>query len=924
MFRINFNKSVLTLALLAVLAACSEKAPDPAKLLTDGRAALEKNDLKTAIIHLKNLASLEPNNGEARLLLARAYRSQNDIISAKKEYERAFDLGYRRDEIANSLAETMLEAGERKQLIDRFNGYRINDPGKQAELQAHVARARLADGDVQKAKADFDAVLAVSPDLVIAKIGRARVLAAEGKNDEALVVADELLAKNPNEFFALTLKADVYLTTGNVMGSLANLEKAVAAKPEDYTARVNLVALYNKLGKTTEADAELAKIKAKSGMTHAVAFLEAQQLYRKGNLPAAQEAIRLALKFAPDAPPYVILASLIESGLGNAEAADKHLNTIIGKVKDKDYARMLQAQAALKANKGAQALDQLKPVLEAGSKNPLLYQMAGEAAAMNNDMARAKDYYEKAASLGSKSTELSTKLAVIKLNGNNSDGINDLESISRNDGNNQYADTMLALTHLSKRQWDQALAAIAQMEKKQAENPIIPNLKAAAYMGKQDPVNARAALEKGMAKQPESVAILQNIARMDIAEKKFDVAASRFDALLKKDPNHFHALLALAEVRAASGASEKEVTDLFERAAKANSKAVEVPLANAAYYIKNHNTAKAITVLKDAAQKMPDDGAIAERLGLLFMQSQAYADASAQFGRLAKMQPNNVNNLLRLADSYVGNKNEAGAMQTLNRILEIKPDSLDAKVMFAKLAQRSGNTKEAENIAKDLQKTMPKSNVGFMLAGELNSLSKNSDQALAEYKKGYEVTGDAVFVGRIHSVYLASKKDAEADAFAKEQLSKHKNHPSIQLAFAENTMAAGKNDQAIAYYQAVLGTTPNNVIALNNLAWLQAQAKDPKAVAAAEKAMTLLPKDARILDTAGVVYTMAGQHDKAIKVLQDATLLQSGNAEYKLHLAQAYVAAGQKDKAKQALAGAENMSSTPKVNDEIRVLLRNL
>jgi len=75
---------------------------------------------------------------------------------------------------------------------------------------------------------------------------------------------------------------------------------------------------------------------------------------------------------------------------------------------------------------------------------------------------------------------------------------------------------------------------------------------------------------------------------------------------------------------------------------------------------------------------------------------------------------------------------------------------------------------------------------------------------------------------------------------------------------AEQALRAGDLKTAVAQYQVVVSQQPNNIGALNNLAWAGGQLGDPKAMSYAERALKLAPDSPPVLDTAGVLLVTAG------------------------------------------------------------------
>lgn len=95
--------------------------------------------------------------------------------------------------------------------------------------------------------------------------------------------------------------------------------------------------------------------------------------------------------------------------------------------------------------------------------------------------------------------------------------------------------------------------------------------------------------------------------------------------------------------------------------------------------------------------------------------------------------------------------------------------------------------------------------------------------------------------------------------------------------------------------------SPDNPMVLNNLAWAANQVKDPKALEYAERALSLAPDNAAILDTLGVIQIDHGQADKGLANLQRAVSLAPDLAQLRLSLARSYAKLGRKDDARKEL-----------------------
>ena len=133
-----------------------------------------------------------------------------------------------------------------------------------------------------------------------------------------------------------------------------------------------------------------------------------------------------------------------------------------------------------------------------------------------------------------------------------------------------------------------------------------------------------------------------------------------------------------------------------------------------------------------------------------------------------------------------------------------------------------------------------------------------------------------------------------------------------QLELASLDEQARDYDSAIAGYRAILQREPNNIIALNNLAYALAVHRNAPAEAhgIAKRAATLAPGAALILDTLAWIEHLLGNAVEAERLLAQAVKGEPENAEIRLHLVAVHLAAGRKPEAEAELKAALALDAT--------------
>ena len=125
----------------------------------------------------------------------------------------------------------------------------------------------------------------------------------------------------------------------------------------------------------------------------------------------------------------------------------------------------------------------------------------------------------------------------------------------------------------------------------------------------------------------------------------------------------------------------------------------------------------------------------------------------------------------------------------------------------------------------------------------------------------------------------------------------------------------GRDAESATLYQRLLELEPENIIAINNLAWImcEVQGKHQQALELAQRGLKIVPNYCDLIDTRGVIYYRLGEFDKAIHDFNECIELYPGvtsaSIGTRFYLARALAKHGQKDKAIQYLKEALELNS---------------
>ena len=916
---------VLAAASTLLLQACSNESSE--ELIASARTYEAKGEHKAAIIQLKNALQQKPADGEARLLLGRASLQVGDPVGAQRELRKALEYGQSPDVVSPLLARAMLEQGEASKLVAEFGDRKLAVPDAEAALRATVGQAQLQLGKLSDAAASFNAAAALKPNYPPAQLGIARLMAADNKMDDADRLIDAVVAAHPKAAEAYALQADVRFSRGDLAGAKTSLEQAVAADGSFLPARYALVQFLIHERQFDAAAVQLDAARPLRSGDLRTQYFDAVIALGKNDVVKARDATQQVLKRAPEHVPSLVLAGAVELQAGQAATAEGYLRKAVALAPEHAGARRMLVRTYLGAHQPAKALESIQPLLAAGTRSdPQLLLLAGETYLANGELKQASVYYAAATDSKPQESLARTRLGQIALAKGDADaGIRELEAALALDDAPMQADMALIVGHAKRNDLNRALQAANAFAKKYPTNPLSQQLLGSVHAARKDLVAARVAFTKAVELSPTYLPAVINLARLDIAEKKPADARKRLDALVAKDPKNEQALLALTDIMGRTGAAPAEIVATLQRAITANPQSVPARLALISFYLRAKDSAAGLSTAQDAAAALRNDPRI---LGALAQAQEAAGETNQAIdtlNRWATLEPGSAAPLVRLAAMSAKRQDYPKTVDLLRKAQKLAPDDLGIARDLVVGYLIGGKPDEAIKEAKRLQSTRPQIAAGFALEGDVHTATQSWAQAERAYRDALKVEPASEGLSlKLHATLSRSGKAAEADALAKKWLAEHPKDATFRIYLAERALGEKNLRSAVALYQAVITLQPDNVVALNNLAWSAGQLGDPKAISYAERAVRLAPENAAALDTLGTLLVSKGDASKGVEYLKKATDLAPKRHDIRLNYAKGLVKAGRTEDARKELTALQAVTDEFPGKAEIPTLLKQL
>jgi tetratricopeptide (TPR) repeat protein len=500
-------------------------------------------------------------------------------------------------------------------------------------------------------------------------------------------------------------------------------------------------------------------------------------------------------------------------------------------------------------------------------------------------------------------------------------------------------DAKLALIALHKNQGTMDLAE-ALLEQYVSENPEHTGLKlelARHYMaaGHKDKANTTLSQVIELADTSEDGLTARTLkASTLIKEQAHAEASALLEEVLEVDPKFKDALLIRAGLALVTDDADKGIADL-RTLLREDPSYVKAHRLKARAHLKKGEIELAKQSLEDAIKIRPEEAATNFELVQLLINTQELDDAVEVLQKMRRFIPNDIkvlqalalvqeklkhwNEVGKVAETLVTkhpenplgyyyrgvshlNRNMAAAsIEDFEKVLEIKPNSIEALVGLAKSLFAMKKPDDALQRIEKVVATNPEHFAALNLKGEVHLSQKQWDLAEEAFDKARSLRPQwPVPYRNLVKLNILKGNQASVPGLLKEGFEKT-GDPVLGVDLANHYSRAGRNQDAVKIYEGILDKYPKHLLASNNLAMLLLKGETDQG--GLDKALQLvdgfeLSDNPVILDTLGWVHIKRGEIDKALPVLQRASRKGTGLPDIDYHLGIAYYQKGQMESAK--------------------------
>ncbi|HUA67817.1 MAG TPA: tetratricopeptide repeat protein [Candidatus Saccharimonadales bacterium] len=391
-------------------------------------------------------------------------------------------------------------------------------------------------------------------------------------------------------------------------------------------------------------------------------------------------------------------------------------------------------------------------------------------------------------------------------------------------------------------------------------------------------------LERMAAAFSQAPSVRYQLAQAYLAGRQTDKAVDSLNQALTLNPNYADAILLLAEIQIRSGNTAPAIVSLTHLIQQ-QPQIVQARLLLAEAYRAQGALDGAIQIYQGLEQAYPQSAQIPVLLGAAFLQQNQNAAARAEFEKALQLAPDYLPALEQLVNLDLVDKQYAVALQQVQQRVEKNPKTAALQILLGKILAAQGDTNQAEAVLSKAISLQPDDQAAYLLRAQLYDATGQSQKAVADLQTALAKEPKDVAALMLMGGILNSEKDYE-----------------------------GARDA----YEKLLALTPNNAVALNNLACVYADHLDQldQAYSLARQARDAAPTDPSIADTLGWILYRQGQYSSALPLLRESAGKLYAVPEIQFHLGMACYMTGDEADAKTSLQRALQLTGDFPEKDE--------
>ena len=906
------------MATTLALASCEQKQLSTEELQAAISEAVEKKELKTAVIYYRQLIS-QQDNAQNRIQLAHLYFNLFNHAAAIKEYLKARELGAGTGDWLVPLGVSWSTVGEAEKIISEFANVNSTYKDVKADAAAMIAWGLLKQQKVSEALEKLNQAKQLHPENQVASFVSADYLYKQGKLDQALTEVDKVTL-NAFETEKILLKARLLTAKRSLTEAIELLSEGQERFPNDPRLLIRVTNLQIAANDFTAAEKNLDLIKQRFPNTLHQYLLEGKWLYIKKDDEKARDALQRAASISSQHPEVNMLLGLVNARLGRWDNAASHLNKTL-----QDYPEHLQSLLALSRvyliglNDPGASVALLESRQQQFTQS-LAFQLHYIDALMANG--QFTEALERTDAIQANNPQLSIlninrALARYRM-GDTEQALTDLNEATLDADNSLTANILLTRIYLAEKKLPEADAQLSKIIQQNPDIPVIDELRASLMLAQGNRDGAKQELAKLVESSPLIKRNWLQLAGILIQSNDFNELSQLTADMAAQFGDDVDVLMLKIELAKTQQNVDEELSLMQQVWERDPSK-----ILIGRQLINIHLAAKPFLAEQIARQLVSEhnSNALAHYdMGKVQLRIRKFNDAIESFNKAVAIDAELLAAHIAIIEAYKST-NQIGAAEGKFDQLRLKwpsnPLLIEQNIRFLisvdKLAEARGLISKVTEQATAAQ-----------LNAEIELADGNFPRAINQVKLARSLTDTNARV-KLHSEILdASGDTVGALQILEEWLKENSDDYDIQLSLSDFRLKNSQMKSAYQGYLKLLDVYPDNLLLLNNMTWLLIEQNDRQALTYANRLRALSPEAPAFIDTMAWAEISLGDPNRGAAELEALLARNIQFLDAKYHLAVAFSKTGRAARAKAELEQIINTTGNQALRDKAKQLLNSL
>ena len=356
---------------------CASKEEKKARHFEKAKEYVAKNELKKAVIELKNAIQLDPKDDAAYLELGETYLKLQEPREAFQAYTRAVSANPDNLKAQLKLGQMLLLGRQTEEAKKKVELILAKSP-ENVEALSLLSGVQVQEKDLDGAIKTLEKAASLDPKHfnTVLSLGRLFLLKGEpGKAEEAYLKA---IALDPASTAPYIELSRIYAGKGQYDKAEAELKRMIQASGSSYEALYVLALFYESTKKFEEAEKTHLQAVGAAPQGDVAPLMNLAAYYaRMKSYDRALEAMRKAAEIKKDDPYVLVNMAELQIDFNKVDDAEATVDKVLAKEKGHVEANLIKGRIFLQRRDFGNALERFDVGVRESPRNPMAYYFRG-------------------------------------------------------------------------------------------------------------------------------------------------------------------------------------------------------------------------------------------------------------------------------------------------------------------------------------------------------------------------------------------------------------------------------------------------------------------------------------------------------------------------------------------------------------------